>query len=265
MASFGEVYSRLDDLFNIKDYEKWDKEVLRKEVLSRLHNLKVRKMKAWFPTTTVKYDDPKEVCCDKFGGSYPYFSKYDQGWPKCQKCSALMKFMFQVSDPSDLNMFGTIQVFLCPKDYHFTMSDGVDHGFFIRKIDYTEPYQYIPQPASVKAYKGLKITSWQPTWQSYLTGDELYYTICDDCKVISYLGLDKEAAQLTMYAEELEDSEEIESGMKWFGTIWGCQERIRYSRFSFQCKGTIGDIVYSDYGILRAVYKGEELAVVSQK
>ncbi len=260
MTSYGEVTSHVDDLFNIKDYEKWDKDVLRKEVLSRLHNLKLRKMKAWFPTITSEYDDSKEFRCDKFGGSYPYFSKFDQGWPKCQKCSALMIFMLQVSDPSDLDMFGTIQVFLCPKDYHYTMSDNVDYGFFIRNIDYSEPYQHIPQPASVKAYHGLKITSWKPAWQASTSEDELYENITG-YEVIGYLSLEEEVAQITITqdAEDPEYREKVESCMKWYGRIWSCQDRSRYSPFSFQWD-TVGNFMCG--GVLHAMYKRDKLVVM---
>ncbi len=260
MTSYQEVTSRVDDLFNIKDYKQWDKEVLRKEVLSRLHNLKLRKMKAWFPTTSVEYDDPKDVCCDKFGGSYPYFSKFDREWPKCQKCSALMKFIFQVSDPSNINMFGTIQVFLCPEDYHYTMSDGVDHGFFIRNVDYTVPYQYIPQPASVKAYKGFKITSWQPAWETYIDDEYVLHDIILNSGVIDYLDLEEEVEQIITAEVEDPDSEEVESGMKWYGRVWSCQDITRYSPFSFQW-GTVSNFKYGDCGVLHAMYKKGELVV----
>ncbi len=259
MTSYQEVTSRTDDLFNIEDYEKWDKEVLRKEVLSRLHNLKLRKMKAWFPATIIEYDDAKEVCCDKFGGSYPYFSKLDREWPKCQKCSALMIFMFQVSDPSDLDMFGTIQVFLCPESYHYIMSDGI-HGFFIRNIDYTEPYQHIPQPASVEAYQGFKITSWKPTLEASISDDELYNIILD-FEVIDYLDLGKEVAQLTLETEYLKCDEKIEGSMKWYGRVWSCQDSSRYSPFSFQL-GEVDDFMYGDSGLLHAMYKSDKLVVM---
>ena len=114
-------------------------------------------------------------------------SDCDTEWPRCKGCKRNLGFVCQVTDPK--KKLGTIQLFMCRIGEddrwikrHFNKDTGRLHGMFVRQINYTDKYKYIPKPARMKVRSARPIVGWKRSYELPSPNYPLYEELTDTVK-----------------------------------------------------------------------------------
>lgn len=203
------------------------------------------------PEKTGKFKDT-DPRAEKWGGEVPYFHHREKDWMKCPKCDKYMQFIFQVTDPSPIKTFGSLQIWLCSCDAVF-MGDSIE-GFIVKKIYFHEKYKIIPKPKNVVLFDFKPICRWKikQILPNYVYG---YF---EDSSMEAYLGAD-----IYDHKEEIVNELEVYDNFA-ESMMWYCMQikldGSKYPRTSLSF-GDCGDYMWGDCGVLNIYYKGHDLVV----